>query len=103
MRYGSRNPTLPRVYQCPRNVLGRKSQPVHRRRIDRLSISTPQLGSRATTTQGAWPCPRVIVLLDPFSLSGVTHGQTDWLAKEGYLAVALDLFSWRAESAASVP
>ena len=60
------------------------------------SISTPhhRLKGYVATPQGEGPWPGVIVLHDIFGLTDVTRGHADWLAKEGYLAVALDLFSW---------
>ena len=61
-----------------------------------VSISTPhhQLEGYLATPQGEGPWPAVIVLHDIFGLTDVTRGHADWLAKEGYLAVAPDLFSW---------
>ena len=61
-----------------------------------VSISTPhhQLKGYLATPQGKGPWPGVIVLHDIFGLTDVTRGHADWLAKEGYLAVAPDLFSW---------
>jgi carboxymethylenebutenolidase len=61
-----------------------------------ISISTPhhQLKSYLARPQGEGPWPGVIVLHDIFGLTEVTRGHADWLAREGYLAVALDLFSW---------
>jgi carboxymethylenebutenolidase len=61
-----------------------------------VSISTPHHSLKGYFAkpqgEGAWPA--VIVLHDIFGLTDVTCGHADWLAKEGYLAVALDLFSW---------
>src|SRR4029077_15856586 len=61
-----------------------------------VSISTPhhQLKGYLAKPQGEGPWPAVIVLHDIFGLTDVTRGHADWLAREGYLAVALDLFSW---------
>ena len=55
-----------------------------------VSISTPhhQLKSDLATPEGEGPWPGVIVLHDIFGLTDVTRGHADWLAKEGYLAVA---------------
>lgn len=60
------------------------------------SISTPhhRLKSYVATPQGEGPWPGVIVLHDIFGLTDVTRGHADWLAREGYVAVAPDLFSW---------
>jgi carboxymethylenebutenolidase len=73
--------------------------------VTELSISTPhhRLKGYLATPQGAGPWPGVIVLHDIFGLTDVTRGHADWLAKEGYLAVAPDLFSWAVASVASVP
>ena len=61
-----------------------------------ISISTPhrQLKGYLATPKGRGPWPGVIVLHDIFGSTDVTRGHADWLAGQGYLAVALDLFSW---------
>ena len=64
--------------------------------MTKLSISTPHhhLETYIAKPQGAGPWPAVIVLHDVFGLTDVTRGHADWLASQGYLAVAPDLFSW---------
>ena len=61
-----------------------------------FSISTPHhpLAGYIATPQGPGPWPGVIVLHDFFGLTDVTRGHVDWLAQQGFLAVAPDLFSW---------
>src|SRR5258708_11630001 len=68
----------------------------HRRdNMTEISISTPhhRLKGYLAEPQGEGPWPAVIVLHDIFGLTDVTRRHADWLGNEGYLAVALDLFS----------
>lgn len=64
--------------------------------VAEISISTPhhRLKGYLTKPKGKGPWPGVIVLHDIFGLTDVTRRHADWLASEGYLVVALNLFSW---------
>ncbi|BCP56091.1 carboxymethylenebutenolidase [Kaistia sp. 32K] len=61
-----------------------------------VEITTPHhpLKAYVATPKGEGPWPGVIVLHDIFGLTRVTRGHADWIAEQGYLAIAPDLFSW---------
>jgi carboxymethylenebutenolidase len=56
-------------------------------------VSTPQLNGYLAVPDGKGPWPGVVVIHEALGLNRDIKNQTDRLARHGYLAVAVDLFS----------